>query len=348
VTVAVEELERFVAELLAARGVASERAGAIAALMAKADRYGVATHGVARLGSYLARIDAGVMELDPAPRIVEERAATALLDAGNGWGQVAAGRAMRLAVEKATSAGIGAVSVANSNHFGVAGHYAEMATEAGCIGVAMTNASPAMAPFNAKVALLGTNPIAFGVPMAGDAPVILDMSSSLVARGKIRRAFKEGAERIPEGWAVDAEGRPTTDPAAALAGLLAPIGGAKGTGLALIIDILSGLLSGTGPTGEVANITDASRPSRTGHLLIAIDPDAFIGRGVFEAAVAETGERIRAMEAADGGRVLLPGQLEHERAERIAADGVALPADVRAELDSLAERYGVAPPAERD
>lgn len=345
-TVAVEELERFVAELLAARGVAAERAGVIAALMARADRYGVATHGVARLAAYLGRIDAGVMELDPGLRIVEERAATALLDAGNGWGQIAASRAMRLATEKARTTGIGAVSVARSNHFGVAGHYVELATEAGCIGVAMTNASPAMAPFNAKAALLGTNPIAFGVPVAGAAPVILDMSSSLVARGRIRRAYKEGAERIPEGWAVDADGLPTTDPAAALAGLLAPIGGAKGTGLSLIIDMLSGLLSGTGRTGEVANILDASRPSGTGHLLIAIDPDAFIGRDAFEAAVAETAARIHAMEAADGGRVLLPGQVEHERADAIDAAGVELAADVRAELDALAEQFGVRAPVE--
>ena len=341
--VPVIDLERFAAKVLAARGVASENAAVIASFMSKADQYGVSTHGIARLKAYFDRIDAGVLELDPEIRVVQERAATALLDAGNGWGQLAASCAMELAVEKASVAGIGAVSVANSNHFGVAGHYADLATQAGFIGIAMTNASPAMAPFNAKEPLLGTNPIAFGIPRRGKAPIILDMSSSLVARGKIRRAHLEGAETIPEGWAVDKHGRATTDPAAALEGLLAPIGGAKGTGLSLMIDILSGLLSGTSATGEVANLFDSSRPAKTAHFLLAIDPAAFVGTEEFDDAVAGTAARIEAMEPVDGTRVLLPGQLEFERSQRIAAEGVQVPHDVRADLDAIAAALGIEP-----
>lgn len=341
--ISVAEIERFAYQALVANGVRDANARIVSGLIAKADCYGVSTHGIARLGAYFERIRAGVQELDPEIRIVEERPATALLDAGNGWGQLAAIRGMDLAISKAKNVGVGAVSVANSNHFGVAGHYVEHAAAAGCIGISMTNASPAMAPFNAKEALLGTNPIAFGIPRARGESVVLDMSSSIVARGKIRRAFNEGVAEIPQGWAVGLDGKPTTDPGVALAGMLAPIGGAKGAGLSLIIDMLSGMLSGTSEVGGVANILDTSRPSRTGHMLIAIDPSAFIGRAEFETEVERTVGRINAMEPADGSRVMVPGELERERAERARREGVVLPADVQQELLRIADELQVAP-----
>lgn len=339
----ISEIQRFSEEVLTRSGVSTPRAELISTLLAKADLFGVSTHGIARLSAYLARVDAGVMELDTEPTLVRDRPAAALLDANNGWGQVAASEAMSIAIEKAKAVGIGTVSVRNSNHFGVAGHYAMMAADHGLIGVAMTNASPAMAPFNASVALLGTNPIAFGIPTPTGAPIILDMSSSQVARGKIRRAHLEGATSIPEGWANDVQGRPTTDPAAALAGLLAPVGGAKGTGLSLIIDILSGIMSGSAPTGEVRNIGDVSGPSGTGHLLIAIDPASFIDTAEFAKGVEATRASIHRLTPVTGESVLLPGELEHGRAEVAEAVGVDIADDVWITLRSLAERFGVTP-----
>ena len=341
--ITLEEANRFACSVLTAKGVGTEHADLIARLLVKADQYGVSTHGLARLTTYLDRVDAGVMELDPDPVVVRDRPAAALLDAKNGWGQVAATTAMELAMQKALTVGIGVVSVRNSNHFGVAGHYALMAAEANLVGLVMTNASPAMAPFNASEALLGTNPIAFSIPTASGAPIVLDMSSSQVARGKIRRAHLEGATSIPAGWANDKDGNPTTDPAAALAGLLAPVGGAKGTGLSLIIDLLSGVLSGTGRTGEVRNIGDTSGPSQTGHLVIALDPASFIEPDEFIRGVETTRERIHSLTPVQGDAVLLPGELEYGRAQQAADAGIRVPDDVWESLRGLAVRLRVDP-----
>ncbi|MFJ4264367.1 Ldh family oxidoreductase [Paenarthrobacter nicotinovorans] len=340
--VAGNELERIVKGVLRAAGLRESTAGTVAHLTVRADLQGVTTHGVSRLSYFLARIDAGVMELDPDPMVSTDMLSTALLDARNGWGQVAMTQAMEMAVDKASRTGIGAVSVAHSNHFGVAGHYVELAACAGLIGVAMTNASPAMAPYNATETFLGTNPIAFGIPTQ-DAPIVLDMSSSLVAKGKILRAQLEGATTIPVGWAYDKNGVPTTDPMAAMTGLLAPIGGAKGAGLALAIDLLSGVLSGTALTGRVSSVVDLSRPSETGHLAIAINPEAFVGREQFTRDVSQVASRISAMPAADGTTVLLPGELERKRTQAAAEAGIQLADDVATDLAQLADRFRVAP-----
>ncbi|HEY5843299.1 MAG TPA: Ldh family oxidoreductase [Mycobacterium sp.] len=338
-----EALTGFAAAVLRGAGLPDDDADVVAASLVAADLRGVASHGVARLGQYLARIEHGVMVADPDIRIVNDMPAAALLDAGNGFGQLAATRAMGIAIEKARVTGIGAVSVANSNHFGIAGLYAQQAAAAGLIGIVMTNASPAMAPFNTSERMLGTNPLAIGIPAGAHPAIVLDMSSSLVARGKIRGAHRRGETEIPEGWAYDQGGRPTTDSAAALDGLLAPIGGAKGAGLSLMIDLLSGVLSGSGAGGAVTNITDISRPSRTGHLMIALDPAAFIGRDIFERETAEIVDRIHSLPAADGGRVYLPGELEEQRSTHQLSSGIPLNATVLAELDELALKYAVTP-----
>lgn len=338
----VNRLAGFAQSVLTRLGMPDEHAHTVAEVMISADRYGVSSHGISKLSAYVDRVDAGVMNAAAAVTVEHETAAACLLNAGNGFGQVAAAEAMNRATAIAGRTGVGVVSVTKSNHFGIAGYYATMAVERGLIGIAMTNASPAMPPFNARRKLLGTNPIAFGIPAGTKPPIILDMSSTVVARGRIRREIEQGATTLPEGWAYDADGHPTTDPREALAGSLAPMGGAKGAGLALVVDILTGVLAGSSATGGVANLYDTSRPAGTAHLVAAIDPDAFLGREAFAAAVEETVSRITAMEAVEG-KVYYPGVIEYERAQLNDSRGVEVTTANLEKLDTLAARFALNP-----
>ncbi|MBS7541707.1 Ldh family oxidoreductase [Ancylobacter oerskovii] len=340
------ELRRFAEAVLRAAGMREAPAVRVADTLIYADLRGVGSHGVARLSSYLDRVRAGVMALDPEMAVVSEAPASVLLDAGNGFGQLAGLRAMELAVAKARETGAGVVGVANSNHFGVAAYFAEQAVKAGMVGMVLTNSSPAMTPYNARIPLVGTNPIAFGVPAGRHRPIILDMSTSIVARGKIRLAARSGAQ-IPAGWAVDADGNPTQDARAAMKGSLAPIGGPKGAGLSLIIDLLTGVLTGTGLTGEVRNISDVAGPSRTGHLFVAIDVARFMPLDIFRERVDSVIAGIKAMPSVDGGPIFLPGEMEARGAEARGEAGIALSADVAADLAALGGRYGLALPGGR-
>lgn len=337
-------LEEFAATVLQRAGLSTADADIVASSLVAADLRGISSHGVARLHLYLRRVTDGVMKAVAEPMVVTEFASVATLDAGNGFGQVAARKAMEIAIEKAAITGAGAVSVMNSNHFGIAGFYAEQAAAAHLIGIVMTNSSPAMAPFSSTQPLLGTNPMAVGVPAGQHGPIVLDMSSSMVARGKIRSAHRRGQTTIPADWAYDSGGRPTTDPATALEGLLAPIGGAKGAGLALVIHLLAGTLSGSVAEHDVANINDVSRPSGTGHLMIALDPGAFIGRERFEREVGRMVERIHSLPPVEGTNVYVPGELEQQSTSRNLDDGIELDPTVLDELTALATTYDVEAP----
>jgi LDH2 family malate/lactate/ureidoglycolate dehydrogenase len=333
-------LETFAAVALHTAGMRQQHAALVARTLIYADMRGIGSHGVTRLSAYLDRVAAEVMEIDPEMHVSRDAPGAALLDAANGFGQLAGIRAMDLAIDKAAAVGTGAVGVARSNHFGVAGFFVERAARAGMIGMVLTNASPAMAPWNTRSPLLGTNPIAFGIPAAEEQPIVLDMSTSVVARGKIRLASMTGGT-IPRGWAVDAEGRPTEDPQAALKGTLAPVGGAKGAGLSLVIDILTGVLTGTALTGQVRNITDTAGPSSTGHLFVAIDPGRLTEASEFRTRVDAVIRMIRALPPADGGVVFLPGEIEAREADRRAKAGVPLPVDILKTLDALARTLNI-------
>jgi LDH2 family malate/lactate/ureidoglycolate dehydrogenase len=338
VTLDATALRGFVEDVLKAAGMRTEPAAIVADTLIYADLRGVSSHGVARLSSYLDRIRAGVMELDPQMQLTRAAPASGLLDAGNGFGQIAGVMAMDVAIEKAKMTGSAVIGVANSNHFGVAAYFAEQATRADMVGIVLTNSSPAMTAYNTRTPLIGTNPIAFGVPAGRERPIILDMSTSLVARGKIRLASLTG-KPIPLGWAYDENGLPTENAHAALKGTLAPIGGPKGAGLSLIIDLLAGVLTGTGLTGEVKNITDVSGPSRTGHLIIAFDVGRFIPTEIFKANVDGVIANIKAMPSADGGPVYMPGEMEAIGAEKRNQDGIKLPLDIARVLRELSIRH---------
>src|SRR6266481_9986947 len=245
--------DAFARRLLLAHGVPEHDAATVAACLVGADLRGVDTHGLCRLPGYLDRLRRGL--INPRPVLEPERVTpvAAALDGQDGFGFVVGTRAMQEAIAIARELGVGVVSARRSTHFGMAAAYVRQALDAGLISLVFSNASPAMPPWGARTALLGTNPFAAGAPAGRHPPFLLDMSPAVAARGKIRRAERRG-EKIPLGYALDAQGRPTTDPKAALAGgVVLPIGEHKGSGIAMFMDIFGGVISGANFGGEVGD-----------------------------------------------------------------------------------------------
>lgn len=318
-----EKVRRALVDGLLREGVVSEHAAIVADTLICADQRGIHTHGAGKIGDYLKRVREGVLQPNVRPVIKKESCSTAMLDAQNGFGQVAACHGMNLAIAKAKECGIGLCTVSRSNHFGIASYYAMMASRQHLIGFATTNASPGIAPFGAREVLYGTNPFSVAVPSGSRFPVVLDMSSSVVARGKIRQAIQQKKD-IPVGWARDEAGQPTTDPEAALRGSLEPVAGPKGSGLALIIEMLCGILGSSTLPGEVRVIKDVSGPCNTGHLVMALDPDFFAGQLHLETLVDQTIDRVKSLTPVEK-EIYLPGELEAMRQECCAKGMLDLP-----------------------
>jgi LDH2 family malate/lactate/ureidoglycolate dehydrogenase len=275
---------------------------------------------------------------------VSDRGGAVVIDAENALGQVTAERAVKLAVERAKVHGLAAVTVRNGFHFGAAGRWAKAMAEAGCIGVALCNTRPLMPAPGGADRVVGNNPIAVAVPTADAPPITLDLALSAGAMGKIRLAEAAG-DPIPEGWACDANGVPTTDAAAAIRGMLLPIGGPKGFGLAMIVELLAGGLSSGAMGSEVQPLYgDPSVPYRCAHFFLALDVSAFRDIGDYAAAAAEFAARIRQSRPAPGSPpVRVPGDRAPMATVRNA--GICrLPASVAAALRTTAQRLGVAPP----
>ncbi len=336
----VDQLRGFIIGVIEAVGLSGEFSPVFADCLIAADLRGVKSHGIVRLPAYVQRVETGVMNPGAAMSCSQGDGATALLDAANGFGQVAGQRAMRHAIEKARTHGAGVVAVRNSNHFGIASFYAMKALDEDMIGIVSTNSSPAMSPYGTLTPLLGTNPIAIAVPAGTEKPIVLDMSTSVVARGKIRHAALTG-NSIPAGWAMDPEGRPTTDPLEALKGSLEPIGGVKGSGLSLMIDILCGVLTDSCLTGEVKTIVDTSGPARTGHFFCALDVAHFMPPQNFKKSIDAVIQRIKGLPARDAGRIALPGEIEYDLAEKRMREGIPLDTAVVETLNVLAQRYDI-------
>ena len=312
--------------------------------LVEADLQGVPTHGVARLPFYCSRLRRGLIEPRPALTVVAETSSAALLDAGNGLGPVGGRRALSIAGEKARSSGVGACGVRRSNHLGMLGWYVEAAAREGMVALAFSNAPATMAAPGGRTRLLGTNPLAAGLPAGARGPVVVDMATSQVARARITAASARG-EPIPSGWAFDLEGRPTTSAAAALAGTVAPLGGAKGFGLALLVEALAGVLTGAGVGPEVTGtVSDSDRASDVGHLFLVFDPSAL---GVdFEARMAGLVELVRGSRSADGGEgPRLPGERRRAERERRLECGLELDVGLVMELRQLGARRSSSPGA---
>lgn len=330
--------------LLVANGIPDDDAHIVATGLVRADLRGIDTHGLALLAEYLHRVRLGLINARPRLEPREAGLAARHLDGQDAFGFVVATRAMDEAIRLAERTGIAAVSVFRSTHYGMAANYALQATDAGMIGIAFTNASRGLPPHGSREPILGTSPLAFGIPVRSGPPIVLDMSPAVAARGKIRQALRRGQD-IPLGYAIDAEGRPTTDPAAALEGLLLPVGGPKGSGLALMMDILGGVISGSEFGGRVGNRhLDFDRPQNVGHLLIAMRPDLFISLEQYHDRLDWLIDRIHGSQPAAGfDEVLLPGEVEHREEERRRVTGLPLSSrEIRA-LEEEAGRAGIAP-----
>lgn len=337
-------LRRFAADVLAACGVPANDAAVAAELIVRADVRGVETHGLVRLPMYVDRLREGGLIADAPMRFVSERGVTAVLDAAGGLGHVAARRAMDKAVELAAGAGVGVVTVRRSGHFGAADGYATLAAEQGQIGVVTTNAPPALPPTGGLTAMFGTNPLALAVPAGAHGPIVMDFALTAVARGRIRKAQATG-DRIPPTWATDQHGRPTDDPAEALRGLLLPIGGHKGYGLALAVDVLAGVLSGAASAAAVTPPQDASRPQDVGHFMMALNVEHFVPLAEFTGRIDELIDAVHASQPAAGvDRIYVPGEIEAEQERERTADGVPVAAHVVADLERMARSCGVAMP----
>jgi LDH2 family malate/lactate/ureidoglycolate dehydrogenase len=331
-----EALERFVAEIFIKLGLPPHAADTVAEALVAADLEGVASHGVMLVPMYVERILAGSVSKTQEPKIVHDGGSAIVLDAGNALGQLTSDWAIPMVIERARSHGLAAVAVRNAFHFGTAGYWARQIAQAGLAGIAMCNTRALMPAPGGAERVVGNNPVAIALPGG----FIIDMATSATAMGKIRLAGAAG-KPIPEGWAADEHGQPTTDPAAAIRGMLLPAAGPKGFGLAVAIDLLCGGLSGGAVGDEVAPLYgDPAKPYRCSHLFLALDPARF-GISDLHARVEKFSERIRSSKRAAGTATLYaPGDLE--RARRAANAGECpLAPEVLAKLKQCAAKVGV-------
>jgi ureidoglycolate dehydrogenase (NAD+) len=291
---------------------------------------------------YAERLRSGVLNPHPRPRVVRRDGAVALVDGDSGPGQVAAVMATDVSIHLAREHGVGIASVRRSGHYGAAGYYAIRAAEAGLVGISMTNTEPLVIPYGGAGAALGTNPIAFAAPTP-DGVFNLDMATSQVAMNKIFNARSEGRP-IPEGWGVDERGEPTTDPDAAAFGV--PLGGYKGYGLALMVEVLCGVLAGGGVRGGVGNLYSGGRERQnSGHFHLALDPERTVGRAAFAGVLGGLLDELRAIPPAPGfDEVLVAGDPEDRaRAER-ERSGIPIEPALWARLCELSDELGVSVP----
>jgi LDH2 family malate/lactate/ureidoglycolate dehydrogenase len=343
--VAPERLCRFITAAMERLGLPGEDALTVAELMTEAEVQGSEGHGLIRLVPYARRIRAGGVNPRPHVRIVKEKAGMALLDGDNGMGHLVMKKAAEIAVAKARQCGVAWVGARLSNHAGPASLYARMALAHDMIGLyfAVGNANH-LPPWGGLDLLLSTNPLAVAVPAGEEPPVVLDMATTVAAYGKVKAKAQRG-EPMPEGWMMDREGRPLTDPKRAEEGFLLPIGGYKGYGLAMVIGLLAGTLNGAAMGSEVIDFNhDDSSVTNTGQAILAIDPDAFGDVAAFKARVDKLVRELRASERMPGvERIWMPGEQSHHKRLAHQRAGVQLPEALHAQLDALARELAIAP-----
>lgn len=334
--------------VLTAWGVAAEPAATAAEALADADLHGVDSHGIGLVPMYDQRRGQGRINVSAVPRVVQEKAAVALIDADRSLGHPVSVEAMRLACAKARWTGVALVGVRNSNHFGAAGYYSRLAASKGMIGLAMTHApGPAIVPTFGRDAALGTNPIAFAAPAKQNPPFALDMATSTVALNKVRNYYRRG-KPIPEGWAMDRDGRPTTDPEVGYqARRVAPVGGTrdlgshKGYGLAMMVEILCAVLTGawSEPGATDARGRPVKSPNQTGHFFLAIDPNRLRGGEAFGEDLDRMIDMLHATPPVDPARpVLVAGDPEYATFAERSESGVPLPETLLGELREVVGR----------
>jgi len=354
--IAVDVIERFMVDVFKAQGVSDEDARICADVLITSDLRGIESHGVGRLKYYYDRIQAGIQFPGAKMEILKESETTALIDAHHGMGHPIAYRSMAMAIDKAREYGMGSVAVRNATHFGIAGYYPLMAAKAGMVGLAFTNARPSIAPTFSTEPMLGTNPIAFAAPSDLGYPFCYDGATSISQRGKIEVADR--AEKpVPEGWVVDAQGKPMTHAPSILEELpkfqaaMLPLGGAgetlagyKGYGLATMVEILSSAMSGGPFMKDLLGFEEdgSRRPHMLGHFFIAIDVAHFIPVDQFEVIVGNIARALQAARKEPGqDRIYVAGEKEFDKERAIREKGIPVNANLRANLQFMRDTLGV-------
>jgi LDH2 family malate/lactate/ureidoglycolate dehydrogenase len=341
-----DRLEKFAATLLERLGLLPEPAATAAQVLVRTDRRGVRTHGVHMLPRYAAQIEEGGIDPRGLPSIVRETASTALVDGGGTLGQVVAHYATEVAIAKAVAHDVGFVSVRNSSHLGACGHYALMCAEAGVVGLAFSNTPVIMRTSGSRGRVLGNGPTAWGAPSGAGFPLVFDAAMSVVAGQKVIQHLERG-QPLPAGWIIDAEGLPSTDPHAFRAGgALVPIGDHKGAALALLGEVLTGVMSG-GPTLAAVWNGGNAKPPEVSHSILALNVEVFQPLAEFEERMAGLVAEIHRAEPAPGyERVMVPGEIEHEAEQRALREGLEFDPVAWDLLLELARRLEVEPTLE--
>ena len=314
--------------------LSNEHALICANALINAELVGAPTHGLSRLKMYCDRINKKVINPKPKIKIKKISQSISQIDANNSIGFVAADIGIKQAIKNAKKTGIGLVGIKNSGHYGLSGYYAEQAVKKNLIVFCFTNAPPAIAPHGAKKSLFGTNPICFGTPTSSKIPFILDTSVSVINRGKIRVAAKIG-KKIPKGVALDKLGKDTTDAKKALEGVQLPIAGFRGSGLAWMVDILSGVMTGGNHGGKVKDpFDDFSGPQNIGHLFITMKPNLFVGN--YSERIKENIKRIKRLPKIKGVKeILYPGQNKYQRYKKNLNKKINIPKNIAEDLKKL-------------
>ncbi|WP_176791467.1 Ldh family oxidoreductase [Thalassobacillus cyri] len=337
-----EHLRDFVYDIFKTAGLSDEDSYTVADSLVAANLRGVDSHGVTRVPIYMKRLKEGAINPTPDIKIMQESDGVLLVDGDDGMGQIVSREAMRLGIAKAKKSGGVHIGVTRSSHFGAGAYFVKRGVEEDLITFAMSNAPSTMAPWGGIQPYFGTNPYAYGVPAGRYDPIILDMATSVVARGKIIMAAQNGQD-IPEGWAIDQNGKPTTNSQDALDGSVLPFGGPKGYGISLMIDIMSGVLTGAGFGPHINNIYgDYDQPQNVGHFFQLIDVQQFMPAQMYKQRIDQMIEEIKSSPAAEGvEEVLVPGEIENRTEKTRLENGIDLGEDVYKGLKQVGKEYGL-------
>lgn len=337
------QVQAVAVEIATAAGLLREDATILADALVDADLHGISTHGISRLNIYVRRIERGLIDPRAELRVEQRLPAVLAVDACNGLGQTQAVKTLDRLMPLARQYGVASATIRRSQHFGAVSYYCNRAALADMILLAMTNGEPALSPEGACEAFFGTNPLAVSFPTGKGFPLRIDMATSIVARGNIIAAQKAG-RAIPEGWALDPQGEPTTDAAAALAGTVLAMAGHKGSALAMMVEVLAGVLSGAAVGSDVGSMyKHLDRAQNVGHFFCVLDVAAFLDVSEMKRRIDTMIDRIKACRRRPGvDEVLVPGERSHRKAEHNRRWGIPIGRETIAELKSLAEEYGVA------
>ena len=336
-----ERLVEFGAAVYESVGVPAADARLVSDTLVQADLWGHQSHGTLRLGWYLDRIRNGVMKPVTQPEFVIDTTTIALIDGHDGVGHVLAMLATNEAIRRAKAHGIASVAVRNSNHFGTCMYYTMTGARAGCAMLLTSNGGPAMPAWGGMKKIIGTNPWSVAAPVGKRAPFVVDMAATGVARGKIYLARNKNLP-IPLGWAINAAGEPTTDPQEAIDGIILPMAEHKGYAIAAMVDVLSGVLTGSGFLSNVHSPYKTAEKSNCGHLMIAMNIEAFQPLAQFNASMEKFADEIKAVPTAKGfDEVFYPGEIEANNNMKNRKEGIAFPDDTLADLRRIARETGL-------